>query len=171
MINIEDAFYTRAKSFYLANKDDKEQEERLHRALGKYDEGDAFAACPSDINAWTWLFSFFQLDFLSLGAETSDGETPETETGSTYAPPSLGTNDDAETPSYSTTTPSYLPDYNFYPPVSSGLIQFLGGIEKCTPGNCIYPRACCDVTQTGHLSCVAHYSMCPDFWCVTFFVE
>ena len=148
MINIEDAFYTRAKSFYLANKDDKEQEERLHRALGKYDEGDAFAACPSDINAWTWLFSFFQLDLSSLG-----------------------TNDDAETPSYSTTTPSYLPDYNFYPPVSSGLIQFLGGIEKCTPGNCIYPRACCDVTQTGHLSCVAHYSMCPDFWCVTFFVE
>jgi hypothetical protein len=196
MINIEDAFYTRAKSFYLANKDDKEQEERLHRALGKYDEGDAFAACPSDINAWTWLFSFFQLDLSSLGTngtETSDGETPETETGSTYAPPgsgegspsdspnyddllqsilsSLGTNDDAETPSYSTTTPSYLPDYNFYPPVSSGLIQFLGGIEKCTPGNCIYPRACCDVTQTGHLSCVAHYSMCPDFWCVTFFVE
>ena len=196
MINIEDAFYTRAKSFYLANKDDKEQEERLHRALGKYDEGDAFAACPSDINAWTWLFSFFQLDLSSLGThgtETRDGETPETETGSTYAPPgsgegsasaspnyddllqsilsSLGTNDDAETPSYSTTTPSYLPDYNFYPPVSSGLIQFLGGIEKCTPGNCIYPRACCDVTQTGHLSCVAHYSMCPDFWCVTFFVE
>ena len=194
MINIEDAFYTRAKSFYLANKDDKEQEERLHRALGKYDEGDAFAACPSDINAWTWLFSFFQLDLSSLGTngtETSDGETPETETGSTYAGSgegspsdspnyddllqsvlsSLGTNDDAETPSYSTTTPSYLPDYNFYPPVSSGLIQFLGGIEKCTPGNCIYPRACCDVTQTGHLSCVAHYSMCPDFWCVTFFVE
>ena len=67
MINIEDAFYTRAKSFYLANKEDKEQEERLHRALGKYDEGDAFAACPSDINAWTWLFSFFQLDLSSLG--------------------------------------------------------------------------------------------------------
>ena len=237
MINIEDAFYTRAKSFYLANKDDKEQEERLHRALGKYDEGDAFAACPSDINAWTWLFSFFQLDLSNLGTngvETSDGETPETETGSTYAPPgsgegppsdspnyddllqsilsSLGTNgteaSDGETPETETgstyappgsgegppsdspnyddplqsilsslgtnddaETPSYLPDYNFYPPVSSGLIQFLGGIEKCTPGNCIYPRACCDVTQTGHLSCVAHYSMCPDYWCVTFFVE
>ena len=192
MINIEDAFYTRAKSFYLANKDDKEQEERLHRALGKYDEGDAFAACPSDINAWTWLFSFFQLDLSNLGTngvETSDGETPETETGSTYAPPGSGEGppsdspnyDDlfqsilssleTETPAYSTTTPSYLPDYDLYPPVSSGLIQFLGGIEKCTPRNCIYPRACCDVTQTGHLSCVAHYSMCPDFWCVTFFVE
>ena len=67
MINIEDAFYTRAKSFYLANKDEKENEERIHRALGKFEEGDAFAACPSEINAWTWLFSFFQLDLSSFG--------------------------------------------------------------------------------------------------------
>lgn len=163
MINIEDAFYTRAKSFYLANKDEKENEERIHRALGKFEEGDAFAACPSEINAWTWLFSFFQLDLSSFGGGSggsgSNG-TNATDNGEGVVggtPGSIGTGGVTSSPS-----PSYSSNYDLYPPASSSAI-IVGGIKKCTAKNCLYPRACCDVTQTGHLSCVAHFSMCPDF--------
>ena len=163
MINIEDAFYTRAKSFYLANKDEKENEERIHRALGKFEEGDAFAACPSEINAWTWLFSFFQLDLSSfgggIGGSGSNG-TNSTDNGEGVVggtPGSIGTGGVTSSPS-----PSYSSNYDLYPPASSSAI-IVGGIKKCTAKNCLYPRACCDVTQTGHLSCVAHFSMCPDF--------
>lgn len=163
MINIEDAFYTRAKSFYLANKEEKENEERIHRALGKFEEGDAFAACPSEINAWTWLFSFFQLDLSSFGGGSggsgSNG-TNATDNGEGVVggtPGSIGTGGVTSSPS-----PSYSSNYDLYPPASSSAI-IVGGIKKCTAKNCLYPRACCDVTQTGHLSCVAHFSMCPDF--------
>jgi len=124
---------------------------------------DAFAACPSEINAWTWLFSFFQLDLSSfgggIGGSGSNG-TNATDNGEGVVggtPGSIGTGGVTSSPS-----PSYSSNYDLYPPASSSAI-IVGGIKKCTAKNCLYPRACCDVTQTGHLSCVAHFSMCPDF--------
>ena len=163
MINIEDAFYTRAKSFYLANKDEKANAERLHRALGKFEEGDAFAACPSDINAWTWLFSFFPLDLSIFGVGdngaggTSTNATNNVEGGG-------GTFGGIGGSGVTSSTPSYSPNYDPYPPASGAASAIIvAGIKKCTLKNCLYPRACCDVTQTGHLSCVYHFSLCPDY--------
>jgi len=163
MINIEDAFYTRAKSFYLANKDEKANAERLHRALGKFEEGDAFAACPSDINAWTWLFSFFPLDLSIFGVGdngaggTSTNATNNVEGGG-------GTFGGIGGSGVTSSSPSYSPNYDPYPPASGAASAIIvAGIKKCTLKNCLYPRACCDVTQTGHLSCVYHFSLCPDY--------
>ena len=164
MINIEDAFYTRAKSFYLANKDEKANAERLHRALGKFEEGDAFAACPSDINAWTWLFSFFPLDLSIFGGGNNGAGGTSTDATNNVGVVGGGTFGGIGGSGVPSSSPSYSPNYDPYPPASSGAGAIIvAGIKKCTSKNCLYPRACCDVTQTGHLSCVYHFSLCPDY--------
>ena len=71
-INVEDAFYMRAKSFYLANNEQKKQSEKLHRALGRFEDS-PFTACP--LSSWTWLFSFFPYSGTIAGTDYSNSGT------------------------------------------------------------------------------------------------